>query len=57
MVRILDPEGNQIARGFVNYSAEEVGKIKGKKSSSIEGILGYKDFDEVVHRDNMVLYS
>ena len=55
MVRILDVEGNQIARGFVNYTAEEVERIKGKRSSGIESILGYKDFDEVVHRDNMVV--
>lgn len=57
IVRILDASGNQIARGFVNYSADEVEKIKGKRSSSIESILGYKDFDEVVHRDNMVLHT
>ena len=56
MVKVLDGEGNQIARGFVNYSADEVGKIKGKRSSEIESILGYKDFDEVIHRDNMVLH-
>ena len=55
MVRLLDEEGNQIARGFVNYSAGDVEKIKGKQSSEIESILGYKDFDEVIHRDNMVL--
>ena len=55
MVKVLDGEGNQFARGFVNYSAAEVGKIMGKRSSEIEGILGHKDFDEVIHRDNMVL--
>jgi len=57
MVKILDADGNQIARGFVNYSADEVEKIRGRKSSNIESILGYKDFDEVVHRDNMVVQS
>jgi len=55
MVKVLDGEGNQFARGFVNYSAGEVERIKGKRSSEIEGVLGYKDFDEVIHRDNMVL--
>lgn len=55
VVRILDKDGNQIGRGFVNYSAEEVEQIKGKRSSEIESILGHKDYDEVVHRDNMVL--
>ncbi|MDH7481240.1 MAG: glutamate 5-kinase [Armatimonadota bacterium] len=55
LVRIVDEEGNQIARGFVNYSASEIEKIKGRQSSEIEDILGYKDFDEVIHRDNMAL--
>jgi len=55
IVNVLDRQGNQFARGFVNYSASEVERIEGKRSSEIEGILGYKDFDEVIHRDNMVL--
>lgn len=55
MVKVLDKDGNQIARGFVNYSAGEIVRIMGLRSSEIEGILGYKDFDEVIHRDNMVL--
>jgi glutamate 5-kinase len=55
MVDVLDKDGNQIARGFVNYNAEEIEKIKGKKSSEIEPVLGHKDFDEVIHRDNMAL--
>ncbi|HUV05574.1 MAG TPA: glutamate 5-kinase [Armatimonadota bacterium] len=55
MVNVLDGQGNQFARGFVNYSAGEVERIKGRRSSDIESILGYKDFDEVIHRDNMVL--
>jgi glutamate 5-kinase len=55
LVRVLDKQGNRFARGFVNYSAEELEKIKGRQSSDIESILGYKDFDEVIHRDNLVL--
>ena len=55
LVRVLDGRGNQFARGLVNYSADEIEKIKGKRSSDIEAILGYKDFDEVIHRDNLVL--
>lgn len=55
MVAVIDKEGNQIARGFVNYSAAEIDRIKGKHSSDIEEVLGYKDFDEVIHRDNLVL--
>jgi glutamate 5-kinase len=57
MVAVVDMQGNQFARGFVNYSAGEIDKIKGKRSSEIESILGHKDFDEVIHRDNLVLQS
>jgi glutamate 5-kinase len=44
-----------VAHGLSNYSNEALVRIKGKKSSEIETILGYKDFDEVIHRDNLVL--
>ncbi|MHB0999952.1 MAG: glutamate 5-kinase [Armatimonadota bacterium] len=57
MVKILDKDGNHFARGFVNYNAGEIDRIKGRQSTEIEEILGYKDFDEVVHRDNLVLHS
>ena len=55
LVAVADEGGRRIARGFVNYSAEEIRKIQGKRSGEIENVLGYKDFDEVIHRDNMVL--
>lgn len=54
-VRIRDAAGNDIACGLVNYSSDEVARIKGCKSGEIRAILGRKDFDEVVHRDNLVL--
>lgn len=57
LVEVLDTQRNQLARGFVNYSAREIQRIKGLQSSEIERVLGYKDFDEVIHRDNMVLES
>ncbi|SFG77454.1 glutamate 5-kinase [Desulfotomaculum arcticum] len=54
-VSIFSTDGKEIARGIVNYAAAEVERIKGKKTTDIEHILGYKDFDEVIHRDNMAL--
>lgn len=54
-VSICDPSGREIARGIVNYSAHEVERIKGLKTRDIAQVLGYKDYDEVVHRNNMVL--
>jgi glutamate 5-kinase len=54
-VYCLDPGGKRIAKGLTNYSSAEIEKIKGKKTSEIEGILGYQYSDEVIHRDNLVL--
>ena len=54
-VRIVGIDGKKIARGLVNYSSEDILRIKGRKSQEIQAILGRKDFDEVVHRDNLVM--
>ncbi len=43
----------EIARGMVNYSSDEIRLIAGKKSSEIERILQGKDYDEVIHRNNL----
>jgi len=43
------------ARGLAGYPADDVRRIAGLKSSEIERVLGYKDLDEVVHRNDMVL--
>src|SRR2546426_847129 len=45
----------EFARGVVNFDADEVRKIRGAKTTEIEGRLGYRSFDEVIHRDNLVL--
>lgn len=50
-----DLRGKKIAKGLTNYSSSEIGKIRGKKTSQIEEILGYKYSDEAVHRDNLVI--
>lgn len=57
VIAIRDQEGMDVARGEVNYSADELRRIIGHKSAEIEQILGYKSFDEVVHRDNMGLVA
>jgi len=54
-VRLCDRDGNEFAKGVINYSLMELLQIMGKKTSEIEKILGYKYGDEVVHRDNLVL--
>ncbi|KPK40289.1 MAG: gamma-glutamyl kinase [Omnitrophica WOR_2 bacterium SM23_29] len=55
IISIKDERGREFARGLVNYSSEEVKKIEGANSKEIEKILGYKYYDEVVHRDNLVI--
>ena len=50
-----DPEGREVARGLVNYSATETRQIMRRPSSEIEAILGYVDAPELIHRDNLVL--
>ncbi len=54
-VQICDREGNEIARGLVNYNSEELQKIRGCHSREIPQILGYGGAETVVHRDNLVL--
>ncbi|HIE39863.1 MAG TPA: glutamate 5-kinase [Thiomicrorhabdus sp.] len=55
MVICYDTKGQEVARGLVNYSAEETCKLLGKPSSQIEPILGYMREDSLIHCDNMVL--
>ena len=54
-VRCLDLQGREFARGLVNYSAQELNRIKGLHTSKIEKVLGYKAYDEIIHRDDLVL--
>lgn len=55
VIDIMAENNNVIARGLSNYSSLEIDRIKGKKTSEIEAELGRKDYDEVVHRDNLTL--
>lgn len=49
--------GQEIARGLTNYAYIEVEQLKGAKTSDIMEILGYKSYDEVIHRDNLVIIT
>ncbi len=55
MVSCRDLQGREVARGLVNYSADETRRIMGLPSKDIEGILGYQVDEELIHRDNLVL--
>ena len=55
VVALTEIDGQEFARGLVNYDAHELRKIRGAKTKEIEKTLGYKGFDEIVHRDNLVV--
>ena len=54
-VVVAAQDGREIARGITAYSADDARRIMGNKTSEIEGILGYRGRDELVHRDDLVL--
>lgn len=54
-VRCLDMQGREFARGLVNYSAQELNQIRGLHTSKIEKLLGYKAYEEIIHRDDLVI--
>ncbi|MBN1468564.1 MAG: glutamate 5-kinase [Fusobacteriaceae bacterium] len=53
VITIIDEEKNILASGITNYDAIECRKIMGKQTKEIIKILGYKDYDEVIHINNM----
>jgi glutamate 5-kinase len=55
VVAIVDAAGREFARGLVNFDAAELRRIRGARTQEIEARLGYKSFDEVIHRDNLVI--
>ncbi len=56
-VEVAGPDGSVFAKGLVNYHSFELNRIIGAHSSDIEKILGYKFYDEVMHRDDMVFFT
>lgn len=55
VVSCVNNDGLEVARGLINYSADETRRLQGKASSNIEAILGYVDEPELIHRDNLVV--
>ncbi|WP_422137444.1 glutamate 5-kinase [Endozoicomonas sp. ALC020] len=55
MVACIDESGQEVARGLINYGADDARKIMGKPSHQIGELLGYSGEPELLHRDNMVL--
>lgn len=56
-VSCFTENGVEFARGLINYNSTETTKLAGKQTQDIEKILGYHDYDEIIHRDNLVLLN
>ena len=54
-VRILDEKGKEIARGLVNYNSRDLDQIKGMKTAAVRSLVGSNFYEEVIHRDDLVL--
>lgn len=54
-VSVIDKDAHELARGLAHYSSAELEQIKGCNSGEIANILGHKNFDEVIHRDDLVI--
>ena len=55
VVEIAGPDGELCGKGIANYSSDEIKLIKGLNTSEIESVLHYKDYDEVIHANNLVV--
>ncbi|MBN8217841.1 MAG: glutamate 5-kinase [Spirochaetes bacterium] len=55
VVAICAEDGRELARGVSAYASYEIRKIQGHKTSEIPALLGYRNADEVVHRDNLMV--
>jgi glutamate 5-kinase len=55
LVKVKNHDGKAIAKGLVSFSSDEIIKIMGHKSKEIKKILGVDNYDEVIHRDNLIV--
>jgi glutamate 5-kinase len=56
LVACVTPEGDEVARGLVSYDARDLERIKGQRTSRIAEVLGYSNGDEIIHRDNLIVF-
>lgn len=53
-VIVAGADGTEIARGLIAYGSADAQRIRGRQSDEIEGILGYRGREEMIHRDDLV---
>lgn len=54
-VACTDPDGKEFAQGLANFSSNTLQRIKGLKTHEIQTMIGEQEYDEVIHRDNLVI--
>ncbi|MFT9165742.1 MAG: PUA domain-containing protein, partial [Komagataeibacter saccharivorans] len=57
LIAVLDRQGQKIACGLAAYAADEARRIAGHQSERIEALLGWQGTDELIHRDDLVLFA
>jgi glutamate 5-kinase len=57
VVNVRSLAGETVARGLTEYSSDDLAVIKGRKTAEIAALLGSKDYDEVIHRDHMLILN
>jgi glutamate 5-kinase len=56
-VEIVDINGTRLGKGIVNYSSKDMNTIKGRGNNSLKKELGDNFYEEVIHRDNLLIYK
>jgi glutamate 5-kinase len=54
LVRCVNSDGEEVARGLINYGTEDAQRLLGRSSADIEAILGFGGEEELIHRDNLI---
>ena len=57
LVRVLDPDGREVARGLVAYGSGEAAQVAGLRSDAVEAVLGYRGATALIHRDDLVIVA
>ena len=55
-ITIMKKDGSEFGRGLIAYSSKDATQIIGHKTGEIEGLLGYRGRDEIIHRDDLVIF-
>ncbi len=50
----MNSDGEEVARGLINYGTEDAQRLLGRPSADIEAILGFGGEEELIHRDNLI---